>query len=315
MGWNQRPFLIITQSARDSGLASAMTVAEPVYSPSTALPEPGSSRRSHLFGVPALFASDVSNPSGALPPGQCRIDGDSHHAAVIAAPMTSYSPAAELTSGPHLRAVVLVVFALLWLVSREWAPQLALFPFVLLCTTSTSALWCLPHEVVLSLGPVPICLFRRRIPYSRIASITVVQGRLRVLCALVRRGLRLWQPLGIAYGLTFGKALINIVLRADSDRSAQWSLRDCSQQPLLISVDDAEDVLAYVLFRQEHGAEAPLPTSLISHPPEVQARWVWCDVFDILLRWHARNQTACDICGLFLQPFQSDTWGSHARIA
>ena len=71
-----------------------------------------------------------------------------------------------------------------------WLPQISMLPFVMLCveprsiqimlaihdclccndlqcrgTASTSALWCTPEGVVLSLGPVPLCIFRRRIPY------------------------------------------------------------------------------------------------------------------------------------------------------
>jgi len=208
-----------------------------------------------------------------------------------------------------------VAFVFFWFVTREWAPQLTILPFILLCTTSTSALWCLPHEVVVSLGPIPVCFFKRRIPYKDIASVNVVQGRLPVLSALVCRSLRLWRPFGFAYGLTFGKALVDIVLQAESSSGDQKTKDNCTRQPFLVSVDDANDIVDYVLFRQKHGADAPLPVSLLARPHNGRVKWVMCDLLDVLLRWHARNQTACDVFGLFLQPFQTDAWGSHARIA
>jgi len=249
-----------------------------------------------------------------LPPGQCRIERELAAPAAAAAPLPRHPspkpPSAELTSGPHLRGVVFVAVALLWLATQEWAPQLAILPVALLCTASTSALWCMPHEVVVSLGPVPVCFFRRRILYKNIASITIVQGRLRVLTAIACRGVRFWRPFGFVYGLTLGKAVVDIVLRADPVSGLQPA-----EHPLLLSVDDAEDVVAYVLFRQQHGPEAPLPTSLLACQPAGRATWIWCDLLDLLLRWHARNQTACDVCGLFLQPFQNDAWGTHARVA
>ena len=72
---------------------------------------------------------------------------------------------------------------------RFWIPQASMIPFVMLCrelsvvahanwvaqahipgaqgTASTSALWCTPEGIVVSLGPIPLCLFRKRIPYRR----------------------------------------------------------------------------------------------------------------------------------------------------
>merc|ERR1719162_129281 len=41
--------------------------------------------------------------------------------------------------------------------------QLLMFPLLFLFTTTTSALWLTPRELVLSLGPVPVCIFRRRV--------------------------------------------------------------------------------------------------------------------------------------------------------
>ena len=34
-------------------------------------------------------------------------------------------------------------------------------------TASTSALWCTAEEIVVSLGPIPVCLFRKKIPYRQ----------------------------------------------------------------------------------------------------------------------------------------------------
>ncbi|CAJ1338959.1 unnamed protein product [Effrenium voratum] len=86
----------------------------------------------------------------------------------------------ELSSGPHLRGSVVVVCLLLWLAARFWIPQASMIPFVMLCTASTSALWCTPEGIVVSLGPIPLCLFRKRIPYRDVASVHVLRGRLPV---------------------------------------------------------------------------------------------------------------------------------------
>merc|ERR1712048_1330357 len=94
----------------------------------------------------------------------------------------------EAVSGPHLRSVVVVLCIAVWLFGRQWhwwSPQLSMFPLVALFTTSSNSLWCTPHELILSLGPVPVCIFRRRFPYQDIASVSVVSGRYEVLRALV----------------------------------------------------------------------------------------------------------------------------------
>ncbi|CAE6924222.1 PRMT5 [Symbiodinium natans] len=201
-----------------------------------------------------------------------------------------------------------------------WLPQISMLPFVMLCTASTSALWCTPEGVVLSLGPVPLCIFRRRIPYRDITSVAVVRGRKSVATTMAKNFLRLWQPFGYVYALTLGKDVVDIRLRhckekgvADSSSPAlpenlpsSWlPWHCCNSCTLLVSVDKADDVVAHAQFRSEHGPLAPLPDSLRSN--EVQAtakKWVVCDIFEMLLSWHARNRVACDACSLLLQPFQ-----------
>lgn len=210
----------------------------------------------------------------------------------------------ELTSGPHLRAFVLVVVLVLIVLAILINVQALIVPLVLLCTTSTSALWCMPGELVISLGPIPVCFLRRRIPYSEIRSIAEVRGRLNTAGLLARRMAQPWRPLGFGYGLTLGKDLIDIDLHPEARKKQGYFMR----QPVLISVDQAEDVLSHVLFKQKYGAEAPLPESLLARSPVGRAahkvKWVVLDALDILISLHSRNSTACDVCGLLLAPIQ-----------
>jgi len=260
--------------------------------------------------------SEEMHDSEAVVPGQMQIGASAvahgHKQATSEADMASSgTQQADLMSGPHFRSVVLVMFVLLWIVVRSWASQLTIIPVTFACTVSTSALWCMPHELVVSLGPVPVCFFRRRIPYKDIASVQIVTGRLKILSILACRGIRFWRPLGFLYGLTFGKALVDIELKGESAKG-----NTLLRQPLLVSVDDAYDVVDYVKFRQDHGPHVPVPEMLLATPQRAkQKHWVVCDLLDLLLRWHARNQTTCDIFGILLQPFQGDAWGSHARLA
>ncbi|CAK0827830.1 unnamed protein product [Prorocentrum cordatum] len=60
---------------------------------------------------------------------------------VSRAELRRLSTSAELASGPHLRALVVVFCALLWLVVREWLPRFTMIPLVGVLCTSTSALW------------------------------------------------------------------------------------------------------------------------------------------------------------------------------
>ncbi|CAE7825157.1 unnamed protein product [Symbiodinium sp. CCMP2592] len=238
---------------------------------------------------------------------------------------------AELASGPHLRGIVMVVSLAFWFAARTWLPQISMLPFVMLCTASTSALWCTPEGVVVSLGPVPLCIFRRRIPYRDITSIVVVRGRKSVAVAMAKHLFRLWQPFGYVYALTLGKDVVDIRLHhckekesADDISSApagSWLpwLR-CSPCTLLVSVDKADDVVAHVQFRSEHGPLVPLPHALRGcEVKATAAKWVVCDIFEMLLSWHARNRVACDACSLLLQPFQeanqSYAWAARSRTA
>merc|ERR1712216_1050766 len=154
----------------------------------------------------------------------------------------------ELVSGPHLRAVVAGAAFVLWLIVRIWGghSQLYCLPIALLCTASTSALWCTSTEIAVSLGPVPVCFFRKRIPYQDIVSVAIVRGRFRQISTLLLQGLtRPWQPHGFIYGLTLGKDLIDVTLQHNPDgpsKSRLWPSR------LLVSVDEAEGIVAHVLF-------------------------------------------------------------------
>eukprot|EP00929_Paragymnodinium_shiwhaense_P023049 TRINITY_DN14523_c0_g1_i3.p1 TRINITY_DN14523_c0_g1~~TRINITY_DN14523_c0_g1_i3.p1 ORF type:complete len:203 (+),score=23.28 TRINITY_DN14523_c0_g1_i3:112-720(+) len=198
-------------------------------------------------------------------------------------------------------------------------------PLALMGTLSTCALWCTNRELVLSLGPVPVCIFRRRFPYQDIASVTVVQGRSAVLRAVLSTGAVFWQPFGYLYGLTLGKALIDVVLEPDStSRKAlgRWG------NHLLISVDEAEDIAALIEFRKQHGPEAPLPAPLAAARPRLvagdRATWVWCDLCDLFFEpWKGQEEedkVVCSMWDLFLQPWNQSggtaMWqGLHERTA
>lgn len=210
----------------------------------------------------------------------------------------------ELTSGPHLRSVVLLFVVALFVVTAVWIQQAMIVPLVLLCTTTTSALWCMPGELVISMGPIPVCFLRRRIPYGEIRSVTEVRGRLRTAGAVVRRMMQPWRPLGFGYGLTLGKDLIDIELVPSAKKTQGYFM----SQPVLISVDQAEDIISHVLFKQKYGSGAPLPESLLARAPlrwtAHKVKWVVLDAFDLLLSMHSQNRTACDVCGLICAPFQ-----------
>lgn len=221
---------------------------------------------------------------------------------VSRAELRQLSTSAELASGPHLRAFVVVFCAVLWLAVREWAPKFTMVPLVGLLCTSTSALWCMPNELVISLGPVPACFFRRRIAYEDIQHVAVVRGRLRILQAFAQRVLKPWQPLGGLYGLTLGKAVIEVSLKAKQPVDGDARRARCSHDVYLISVDEADDIVDHILFRREHGPLAPLPARLVAAPPPSDGiRWVVCDLIDMLLSWHARNGAVCDIFNVLLQ--------------
>lgn len=280
--------------------------------------------------TPAAAASlaSLAAPEVALAPGQLTLGGgtDKTYAArrptaaaacsgdgAAAASSREPQPRPELASGPHLRASVVAACAALFAIARLWAPQASLIPFVLLCTTSTSALWCMSEELVISLGPVPVCFLRRRIAYGEVRSVTEVRGGLRTASALAQRVLRPWRPLGFAYGLTLGKELIDLELLPEAQASHGYFMR----QPVLVSVDQAEDVIAHVLFRQKYGKDAPLPASLLARSAVGRGarpvKWVVLDALDMLLSWHAQNSTACDACSLILAPIQAAIEAQRAK--
>lgn len=275
----------------DADVEIAQLVSREPHTRSAANPEPG-------------------GPLANVPPGQISIgaavhpEGFQEQAAFGANGQLPQPQAqAELTSGPHLRASVMLVALVLLVVTHLKAPQASIIPFMLLATTSTEALWCMPGELIVSLGPVPTCFLRRRIPYSDIASITEVRGRLRSTGLLLRRMLRFWRPLGFAYGLTLGKELVDIDLVPEAKKTAGYFM----QQPILISVDQAEDIIAHVLYRQKYGPDAPLPASMLARSDNGplaanKVKWVVLDCLDVVLSMHRRNATACDLFGFILAP-------------
>lgn len=219
------------------------------------------------------------------------------------------SPRTELMSGPHVRAIVAIACFALWCLTRRFLPDASLIPFVIVCTTLSSAMWCTPAEIIVSLGPIPVCFLRRHIAYRDVVSVSVVNGRCHALSLLLQRGLRPWQPLGFALGLTIGKPLLDLEV---SLPTSQDSLR------LLVSVDRPEDVIAQVHFRQQNGPEVPLPDHMVQtevqHDQAQTARWVPCDLFDAFLAWHARNATMCDFFALVLQPCQPSPHSTYRHF-
>ncbi|CAE7327325.1 unnamed protein product, partial [Symbiodinium pilosum] len=228
------------------------------------------------FGIYAAFAptSAAASEERPLPgaPDQQRIDADVEAAVSggrddkIASTTAQGWDNPELSSGPHLRGLVVVASLLFWFATRLWLPQVSMLPFVMLCTASTSALWCTQEGVVVSLGPVPLCIFRRRIPYRDIAAIMVIRGRKSVAAAVAKHFLCLWQPFGYAYALTLGKEIVHIRLRHDEEKNhadtrlsalpISWlSWQRCGSRTMLVSVDKADDVVAHTQFRSEHGPQ------------------------------------------------------------
>lgn len=233
----------------------------------------------------------------------------------------------EVSSGPHLRGIVVIVSIALWFAARTWIPQASMLPVLLLCTASTSALWCTQEEIVVSLGPIPVCLFRKKIPYRDIESVHILRGRLNAAARVLRR-ICMIQPFGFAYALTLGKDVVDIrLLQASNKESSammrfvEWMFCGVGVSSVLVSVDEAEDVVAHVLFRSENGPTGPLPASLVRAQPKdaSKVQWVLCDFLDLLLSWHARNRVACDACSLLLQPFQEANhkyeWTARSRTA
>merc|ERR1712232_1456764 len=90
------------------------------------------------------------------------------------------------------------------------------------------------------------------------------------------------QPHGYMYGLTLGKDLIDVTLQQSPDgppKSRLWPSR------LLVSVDEAEGVVAHVLFRQQYGTQKPVMMANPRNPIVAgPVRWVLCDACDILLQ-------------------------------
>lgn len=269
--------------------------------------------RQHRLGVPPEEPEDVEL-MGEL---RARVSDDGAEPGAARGMLKQDPATPDLISGPHLRGVVVVACIALWVATRYWAQQLSIVPFAMLACNSTSALWCMPQELIISLGPIPVCFLRRRIPYEDIESIEVIKGRLHILGLLLRRGVCFWQPLGCAYGLTVGKALIDVKLTAEALTGPAHG-RCLRGGRVLISVDDAEEVVARVEFRKEHGAVVLLPWAMRQAPEDSAGtvRWVVCDLLEPLLAWHKRNRTTCDALGLLLQPLQDQVFGeSHERTA
>lgn len=192
-------------------------------------------------------------------------------------PAQQLSQQVELVSGPHMRSVFLVITFMLAILSVIFVPRSIIISIMFGVTLTTSALWCTPRDVVISLGPVPVCMLRQRIPYENIASITVLNKRRLVVQALLQQGMRIWQPLNVIYGLTLGKPLIDIVLKQPQP------LRFYASQRYLVSVDKPQDIIAHVTFRQENGPNVPLPASHPPPPPKGSFTLVICDAFAMFM--------------------------------
>jgi len=245
-------------------------------------------------------------PSGnSQAPGQISISGDRLGTGSASAGWDaeqgggSITPAdadrVELVSGPHLRAAIAGVAFVVWLIVRLWGGhgQLYILPAIVLCTASTSALWCTPTELAVSLGPVPVCFFRRRIAYEEVGNVTVVRGQLRQIATVAWQAItRPWQPHGFMYGLTMGKDMIDVTLvqRPDAPpKSRLWPTR------LLISVDEADAVVDHVAFRKQYGNSKKVVLLADKRDPIVSGpvRWVLCDACDILLQpWRTMEPMA-----------------------
>jgi len=176
-----------------------------------------------------------------------------------------------------MRSVFLVFSFALAMLSMFFMPRAVVISIVFGCTFTTSALWCTPRDVVISLGPVPVCTLRQRIPFENIASITVLTKRMLIVRALLRQGVQIWQPLNIIYGLTLGKPLIDIVLKQPQP------LKFYASRRYLVSVDKPQDIIAHVTFRQQNGPDVPLPASHPPPPPAGAFTLVICDAFAMFL--------------------------------
>eukprot|EP00927_Polykrikos_kofoidii_P030354 TRINITY_DN26123_c0_g1_i1.p1 TRINITY_DN26123_c0_g1~~TRINITY_DN26123_c0_g1_i1.p1 ORF type:complete len:320 (-),score=36.85 TRINITY_DN26123_c0_g1_i1:57-1016(-) len=252
-------------------------------------------------------------------------------AAVAAAARTAAGqPAptiADAISGPHLRTVVVAVSVSVWLWGRGyswWTTQCCMPPLFFALTVATSAVWCTPKELVISLGPIPVCIFRRRFPYQDIRSVTVVRSGISTLNTVLRKGARPWRVHSYIYALTIGKAVIDIALEPESP---SYKALGNFGGSLLISVDEAHNIAELVLFRKQHGVDAPLPAALAALKPTFAqvtgTRWVWFDVCDVLFRpWRGQDKVLCNVWDLLLQPWRQPTvhpmWRPnhhHARTA
>eukprot|EP00928_Gymnodinium_smaydae_P054582 TRINITY_DN38328_c0_g1_i1.p1 TRINITY_DN38328_c0_g1~~TRINITY_DN38328_c0_g1_i1.p1 ORF type:complete len:319 (+),score=49.03 TRINITY_DN38328_c0_g1_i1:81-1037(+) len=274
----------------------------------------------------AIGSPDADGPGGAGIANRHRGFGSAVVAAVAGAARNVAGEApppcsfVEAVAGPHLRAAVLAVWSACWWWGRRWSwwtPQLTMLLFFAAATTASSAVWCTSEDLVLSLGPIPVCIFRRRFPYKDIASIAVVRGRWGTIGAMLQRGPPGWRFFSLAYGLTLGKPVVEVTLEPDC--AGLRAMGRCAG-PLLLSVDDAEDIVELVRFRKEHGPEASLPPSLaglrLAAAEAASARWVWCDICDPFVRpWNSQDKVMCNMWDLLLQPWRGPaqpTWREHA---
>eukprot|EP00927_Polykrikos_kofoidii_P081854 TRINITY_DN7972_c0_g1_i3.p1 TRINITY_DN7972_c0_g1~~TRINITY_DN7972_c0_g1_i3.p1 ORF type:complete len:340 (-),score=45.28 TRINITY_DN7972_c0_g1_i3:67-1086(-) len=252
----------------------------------------------------------------------------------------------DATSGPYLRTTIVLtcITFLLWMRHFAFlAPTLCMTPLVVAMTTGTSVLWCTPTELIVSLGPLPVCIFRRRFSYQDIRSVTAVQGRFRAFTAMFRKAICFWRIYGYIYAWTLGKEMIDIEVEPGSPAYKAFA---CFDGHLLVAVDEAWHVAELVLFRKEHGADAMLPPSLAARRPKEEhgadamlppslavrrpkeaemsaKRWVRFDIFGALLRpWQGEDKVLCNVWDLLMQPWRQPTvhpmWRPstrHARTA
>merc|ERR1711971_550512 len=153
------------------------------------------------------------------------------------------------------------------------------------------------HALILSLGPIPLCVFRQEIAYTDIASINVIRGRCHVLQAIWQH-IVTWQPLAFAYGLALGPAAVDLAIEpsgpCDTLKGCCWlkalllgtpiqkTASSDAYLSMLVSTSDADALVAQVRFRQVHGPLAVLPESLLDH----DTRWK-CRLWQVLRTWLA----------------------------
>eukprot|EP00971_Amphidinium_carterae_P008173 161494-Amphidinium_carterae.2 len=188
--------------------------------------------------------------------------------------------------------------------------QLLTLPILVLGTASTSALWLTGKELVMSLGPVPVCIFRHRIPYTDIISVTAVPAGWPALFALARRWACLWRPMGYVHAMTLNKPLIEVRWRCRMGVCGPYmeaGLPSSFEAVFLASVDSAQDIILHVNWRKSYAGddvEAPQrddQAKALSHRPPLESlaapsrkvRWILMDACEMLMSPWSMTQVTC----------------------